>query len=660
MASAGLVPGRSAPAASMAGVTRSDAATGAAAPSRAQLSPPKAIMLVPTATWANTTTRSSSSRPPAAASASAQKTTRLAPPTSSGAHQANPARTTAAARPPTSSTSPAAMKSIEIDSGGPVMPRSKSRAAVRSRLSAGSSRWPMPAGRRQASVSRSYSQAAVRSPRLVPIAWWRGVSTWSSTNTTPTAASGPASSPPRCTAPTSAPVATANPAGSSPRPTSTAHQATASPGSARYSTPKNRHSWRSRSRVIKRSAHPDHDRRRRPRGSAGPTSRARPVVGHSLACRPPPRQGEGPPPGTAAAAAASNQTTVTRPTRRPDARSSLAGRRRPGPGRRGRGRPGGRLVGRFAGQGRGSADGGGDHAPLPLRALGGPGRAGGAGPVRAPQHRPDRPRVHPRRPRRPAPPRAGPRAPAPRRRPRRALGRRRPGGRHHLRLPAHPGRPGPRVRLPPPRPLRLRHARHRPGRLTRIGDRIGWLLCGLALWGATAELEEAYGHVAAERGLPGGVAGEWLISWSWIVDVAAWVVVVLSFPDGRLPGRRWRLAIWVSLAGAVLLFVGQALTTETTDFSGGGNPLGVDSPLVDAAWPVGTALLVAGLVAAVAACVPRYRRARGVERQQLKWFASAGLILALVMPLSAVLWYRSVLVQILAAVSLNAMPLAIG
>src|SRR5918995_232441 len=292
MASAGLVPGRSAPAASMAGVTRSDAATGAAAPSRAQLSPPKAIMLVPTATWANTTTRSSSSRPPAAASASAQKTTRLAPPTSSGAHQANPARTTAAARPPTSSTSPAAMKSIEIDSGGPVMPRSKSRAAVRSRLRAGSSRWPMPAGRRQASVSRSYSQAAVRSPRLVPIAWWRGVSTCSSTNTTPTAASGPASSPPRCTAPTSAPVATANPAGSSPRPTSTAHQATASPGSARYSTPKNRHSWRSRSRVIKRSAHPDHARRRRPRGSAGPTSRARPVVGDSLARRPPPRQGE--------------------------------------------------------------------------------------------------------------------------------------------------------------------------------------------------------------------------------------------------------------------------------------------------------------------------------------------------------------------------------
>jgi hypothetical protein len=192
------------------------------------------------------------------------------------------------------------------------------------------------------------------------------------------------------------------------------------------------------------------------------------------------------------------------------------------------------------------------------------------------------------------------------------------------------------------------------------GNLIGWMFCGLALWGATAELGEAYGYVAAERGLPGGVAGEWLISWSWIVDVAAWVVVVLLFPDGRLPGRRWRMAIWVTLAGAALLFVGQALSAETAGFSGGRNPLGVDSTLVDAAWPVGSALLVTGLVAAVVSSVLRYRRARGVERQQLKWFAYAGLILALVMPLAVAFWYRSVLLQILVGLSFNAMPLAIG
>jgi hypothetical protein len=193
------------------------------------------------------------------------------------------------------------------------------------------------------------------------------------------------------------------------------------------------------------------------------------------------------------------------------------------------------------------------------------------------------------------------------------------------------------------------------------GNPIGWLLCGLALWGAVAELGQAYGYVAAERGLGGGVAGEWLISWSWIGDVTAWVVVVLLFPDGRLLGRRWRLAIWVSLAGAGLLFVGQALDAgQAVDYSSGRNPLGLDSPMVEAAEPVGAALLVAGLVAAVASSVLRYRGARGVERQQLKWFASAGLILALVMPLAAAFWYRSMLVRVLAALAFNAMPLAIG
>ena len=53
------------------------------------------------------------------------------------------------------------MKSMEIESGGPLMPRSKSRAIVMSLASSGSSRCAMPGGSTQATVSRSYSQAAV-------------------------------------------------------------------------------------------------------------------------------------------------------------------------------------------------------------------------------------------------------------------------------------------------------------------------------------------------------------------------------------------------------------------------------------------------------------------------------------------------------------------
>jgi hypothetical protein len=75
-----------------------------------------------------------------ALSRSSQCVASQAPPSTSGAHQAYAKRTSAHAMPPIISTSPLAMKSTESDSGGPVMPRSKSRATVKSPVSLGSSR----------------------------------------------------------------------------------------------------------------------------------------------------------------------------------------------------------------------------------------------------------------------------------------------------------------------------------------------------------------------------------------------------------------------------------------------------------------------------------------------------------------------------------------
>ena len=131
--------------------------------------------------------------------------------------------------------------------GGPVMPRSKSRAIVRSLVSCGLSRWPIPGGRTQVEVRRSYNQSAVRLPRLAPMAWWIGESTWRVTNTAETNESGRARSSPRSTAPTSRPIAMANRAGRTPRSTSTAHQAIARGPSACGKTWKNFHSLRARS-----------------------------------------------------------------------------------------------------------------------------------------------------------------------------------------------------------------------------------------------------------------------------------------------------------------------------------------------------------------------------------------------------------------------------
>src|SRR5215831_13436336 len=153
------------------------------------------------------------------------------------------------AMPLAASEKPLPMVDIDRLSGGPAMPRSKSRAIDRSSARSGASRWAMPAGVTQASSRRSWSQAETRAPRLAPIASWTGASVLMATNTTAVAARGPASERPDWTAPTVAPVAMAKAAGSAPRAAIIAHHRMASPGVALGSTPRNRHSADARMRA---------------------------------------------------------------------------------------------------------------------------------------------------------------------------------------------------------------------------------------------------------------------------------------------------------------------------------------------------------------------------------------------------------------------------
>ena len=144
------------------------------------------------------------------------------------------------------------MKSIEMLSGGPVMPRSKSRAIVRSLIKSVRSRWATPGGSMQAIINCSFNQFEVRLPRFMPSAKCTGVITWKPMNTTPTNTSGIVSESPPLTAPTSAPVASASSGSITPRNTSTNHHVTDSAGAAWCAAPKNAHSWRAFVRVSSR------------------------------------------------------------------------------------------------------------------------------------------------------------------------------------------------------------------------------------------------------------------------------------------------------------------------------------------------------------------------------------------------------------------------
>ncbi len=190
---------------------------------------------------------------------------------------------------------------------------------------------------------------------------------------------------------------------------------------------------------------------------------------------------------------------------------------------------------------------------------------------------------------------------------------------------------------------------------------IGWVFLALGVSGAGWELAEGWGHYATDEDQPGGAAGEWVILWSWVVDFAVLTVVFFLFPDGRMPSPRWRAWLWVLAAATALALPGQALSPELgSEFSSGTNPMAVESLPTDLMLNAGLTLMLVTLGAAVASLVVRFRRGGYVERQQLKWIATAASLLLTVGVVAIFLWYETVLVQIAFALALVFLPLAVG
>jgi hypothetical protein len=193
------------------------------------------------------------------------------------------------------------------------------------------------------------------------------------------------------------------------------------------------------------------------------------------------------------------------------------------------------------------------------------------------------------------------------------------------------------------------------------GNRIGWIFLALGVFGAFAEAAEGWGHFALDHDLPGSAAGEWLIFWSWVVDLSGWALVFLLFPDGHLPGRRWSPWLWVLTAGLVLALPGQALAPgHASEFSGGVNPMGTEAIPTGLLFNAGITLMLLSLAAGLTALVVRFRRGTSVERQQVKWFAFAASLLILSGTAAVFLYYESVLIQVLVALALIALPIGAG
>ena len=164
----------------------------------------------------------------------------------------------------------------------------------------------------------------------------------------------------------------------------------------------------------------------------------------------------------------------------------------------------------------------------------------------------------------------------------------------------------------------------------RPGNAIGWLLCGTGVL-AGAELVSSqyaiYGLLTDPGSLPRPELGAWLYGWTGFLAACATATFVLMlFPDGRLPSPAWRPLPWLTSIGIVVaaaslaFWPGPLLLTPYVE-----NPLGfaAASDVVVFTGLLGLGLVLGATVLSVASLALRYRRARGIERQQIKWIAYA-------------------------------------
>jgi hypothetical protein len=160
---------------------------------------------------------------------------------------------------------------------------------------------------------------------------------------------------------------------------------------------------------------------------------------------------------------------------------------------------------------------------------------------------------------------------------------------------------------------------------------VGWLLLGLGgsigLLGF-ADSYVLYGQLARSEALP---AARWFAIYSpamTLAGIACLGFVLLLTPTGSLPSPRWRWWARVAAAAPVVYLVAITLKSEAVDPAYGSvtNPLGLQALQrpITITHIVASAIIVVAVVVGALSLVVRFRRARGTERQQLRWGRPGG------------------------------------
>ncbi len=212
----------------------------------------------------------------------------------------------------------------------------------------------------------------------------------------------------------------------------------------------------------------------------------------------------------------------------------------------------------------------------------------------------------------------------------------------------------------------------------RPANPIGWLLLAIGVWWGLAGLTSYadYGIRLHRVPAPGAATAAIVGSAMWVPAIGlTGTFLILLFPDGHLPGPRWRWVAGLSAFGIVAGTLSLILTPGV--MSGNGyprtvNPLGVDAlASVVAAGKLTILLLPLTMVASAVSLVVRYRSSDAADRLQIKWLAAAAAVVAVIyliaMPVSLAfspasgpgpLWVSAI--EDAALLSFGLIPVAIG
>src|SRR5215204_5615995 len=210
---------------------------------------------------------------------------------------------------------------------------------------------------------------------------------------------------------------------------------------------------------------------------------------------------------------------------------------------------------------------------------------------------------------------------------------------------------------------------------------IGWILLADGLLWMLLTVIDSYSRYGVAR--PGSVLfpvtiGALANTLLWVPTIGLLgIYLVLLFPDGKLPSRRWRPLAWFSGVVIVLLSVTGTLAPGPLENQGGvRNPFGLEA----LPWLVGVTYILLPLLplcifASAVSMVLRYRRSSGEVREQIKWiafaasFAGLSFLISMITQLVVVLmsggnvpqipWWFELLSSV-TVLGFTAVPVAIG